>query len=346
MTLIVRPANVSAEREALIEALKRCLSPQADSRRFDWLYLQCPFGPARVWIASDEKTDAIVGVAAAFPRRLLAGGLELTGCVLGDFGIDARYRSLGPALQLQRACLQAFDGVQARFGFDFPSAVMAAVYTRLDAGANGSFVRLAKPLRADRKIAEKVKAPRLAKGLSAVANLAMSAMNQSINQSGEWTIAPELGPCGSEYNELAKKASPADRICVARTAQYLNWRYRSNPSQAYRLLSARRRGELVGYVVYAESGEDATIADLFAEDRSVLAESLVGAVLSELRRKRVMTLSASLLDSDPRVGTFESMGFRKRESVPALFFEAGAPKLSSGAHQQLKWFLMDGDRES
>jgi GNAT superfamily N-acetyltransferase len=346
MGLIVRPADVSLERESLIDALRRCLSQESDGPRFDWLYRQCPFGPALTWVAIDEKLGAIVGVAAAFPRRVLMGGQESPGYVLGDFGIDPRYRSLGPALQLQRACLEAVDGVTAKHGYDFPSSSMVAVYRRLRTGTTGNFVRLAKPLRADRKIREKVKLAWVSKGLGVLLNLAMDAANLRIDQSGEWTITPELEQCGSEYNKLAKSGCPSDRLCVARTAEYLNWRYRSHPTQTYRMLSARRQGELAGYVTYTTTGEDATIADLFLEEQAGLAENLVGQVISELRRKRVMTVSASFLDFDPRVRVFEKMGFYKRESVPAVFFEAGRAGPTAGTQQELDWFLMDGDRES
>ena len=93
----------------IIDCLRRFLSSEADAARYDWLYLQSPHGPASAWIAVDEGSGETIGVASAFPRRAVLDGAEVLGWVLGDFCIHPEYRTLGPALQLNRACLGAVD---------------------------------------------------------------------------------------------------------------------------------------------------------------------------------------------------------------------------------------------
>src|ERR1700757_4297980 len=102
----VREANLIDDRPILVRFTKSYLRPDADDRRFEWLYRENPFGPARAWIACD-KHDNPIGMEAIFRRLMLCNGDVVPACVLGDFCVSPDHRSLGPALQLQRACLQA-----------------------------------------------------------------------------------------------------------------------------------------------------------------------------------------------------------------------------------------------
>src|SRR5690348_14005419 len=104
MAIVVSRADINNDREIVIRTLRRYLNDQIDERRYEWLYCSNPFGDVRAWLAFDEDGEA-VGAAAAFPRPMLICGQQRLGCVLADFCVSQRHRSLGPALQLQRECL-------------------------------------------------------------------------------------------------------------------------------------------------------------------------------------------------------------------------------------------------
>src|SRR6266851_6306435 len=101
MGITIRDADLKADREEIIRFVHENLTPNSDGRRFDWLYLENPYGHARAWMAVDEL-GRTVGQAAAFPRHFSIGGSPHRVWVLGDFCVARGYRSLGPALQLQR----------------------------------------------------------------------------------------------------------------------------------------------------------------------------------------------------------------------------------------------------
>src|SRR5262245_23826954 len=146
MKIEIRPAELDKDQSLIIEMLLLHLTPFSDVRRFHWLYMQNPFGKGRAWIATDKERATVVGVAGAFPRRIIAGGRDHESWVLGDFCIVENYRSLGPALQLQRACLNELQKEGAAFCYDFPSVEMMAVYQRLHLAPFDYMVRWAKPL--------------------------------------------------------------------------------------------------------------------------------------------------------------------------------------------------------
>lgn len=345
MGLVVRSASLETDREQIIETIRQFQTSAYNDRRFDWLYRENPHGKARAWVAQDSGRDNIIGLAAAFPRRLYVKGALKGGAVLGDFWMDPHYRALGPALQLQRACLTIVDRDPTELCYDFPSTQMLAIYQRLGIKPYGRTVRYAKPLRADRKISAKVKVPALARGLSGIANSILAAWSHKADTVPGITIALESGRFSEEFSTLAKQLKGQPGICIERSAEYLNWRYVHNPLNKYEVLTARRQGGLVAYLVFARDGDDARIVDVFGEFDYNVLPSLIAHVVVLLRDRGVITVSAPLIEGHPLSSIVEGLGFRARESSPVMVYL----RRSAGGFEnvtQERWFLTHGDRES
>src|SRR5260370_31352480 len=131
MATVIRQANLEADRGSLLEALNHWLIPQSDRHRFEWLYLNGPHGQARVWVSTLGADGPTIGAAAAFPSKMCIGGIPKAGWVLGDFFIAPQFRTVGPALRLQRACLDGTASRTLQFSSDFPAAAMVPIYNRL-----------------------------------------------------------------------------------------------------------------------------------------------------------------------------------------------------------------------
>ncbi len=291
-------------------------------------------------MAEDAGSGALVGAAAAFPRRLREAGVAKSGYVLGDFCIHPGYRSMGPALQLQRACLEGIGGDSSALGYDFPSQHMLAVYRRLGIEPSDRLVRLAKPLRTIRKIAGAVRVPFVARGLSALGDPLLAWRDRELERATGWDVAAQE-KAGDEFTALAQEVSAAHGVCVERSAEYLNWRFFAHPLRKHEMLTARRDGALRGYLLFTQQGEEAEIVDLFGVEDMTMWRGLVGRALRLLRARGVVTLSAPVLASHPRAEMLQSLGFRVRESLPVVMRVPGA-----GASPGGQWFLMDGDRDS
>jgi hypothetical protein len=333
------------DREILIGALSRYLNPIADDRRFDWLYKDNPHGEAQVWIAFDQESRVAVGSAAAFPRRLYLGSREEIVWVLGDFCINSEYRSLGPAVQLQRACLAAVDSGKVAFCYDFPSAGMMAVYKRLAISPFAQVLRLARPLRIDRQVESVIKCPIVASGLAAVGNLLLATRTFQPLKNGNLTVALHQGECGEEFSDLARQIADRHGVCVQRSAEYLNWRYRVNTSCAYEIMTAHRNGKLSGYAVIGQNGKECIIADVFGIDSPAIVRRLIKEVVALCHARGVHTVSIPLVESHPWVTLFRSLGFRDRESKPMVLYAPHNDILSRNLKDG-RWFIMHGDRDS
>lgn len=340
MPIIIRPAHLESDRELLNDTLKRFLTPLADRSRFNWLYRDNPFGQARVWLAIDHDTAAVVGTASAFPRRLYANGCEVSAWVLGDFCINDQYRSLGPALKLQRACLTELDSGGAALCYDFPNVRMMAIYKRLGVGQSQQMLRLAKPLRVDRTVGQTIKIPILARGLTTAGNRVLTLLERRTKAPGSVTFSLQRGECDDEFSALARKVGGRYGVCVQRSAEYLNWRYFANTYCRYELLTARRQGSLTAYIFFTQVGEDAILADLFGIEEPAVLARLVDEVVDLLRGRGVVTVSAPMLESHPWRPLLEGRGFKVREASPVVIYMKYNPC------EGLNWFLMHGDRDS
>jgi hypothetical protein len=345
MSICVRAGDLQVDRPVLIDLISRNLPRHTDGATFDWLYLESPHGKAHVWLAVEQEAGKVIAAAAAFPRQVYMGDSEIAAWVLGDFCLDPQYRSLGPAMELQRACLGVMESNGGKFCYDFPSAGMVAVYKRLGFAVKEKMLRLAKLLRVDRKVREIVNIPTAQRAVSAVGNslLKLSPKKFVSDYSVEFAVHP--GPCDEEFSILTSKQRGSLGICSQRSAEYLNWRYLKNPLKSHEIMTARRDGALIGYVVWAQTGEDAVVVDLFGEDDTMMVKGLLAAVTVCLTNRGVMTLSVWLNETHPWFRWYSEMGFRVRDSAPVVCISAPSITRTDDPRSG-QWFLMQGDRDS
>lgn len=340
----IRTADPQADRVLLTDLLAQNLTPDAGGPRFEWLYLANPHGKARAWVATESATGRGIGAAAAFPRRMLVQGSIREGYVLGDFCIDQQHRSLGLAIQLQRACLEQVATTSQHIAYDFPSDRMMAIYRRMQISPAGQIVRWAKPLRANRQLANILKYPALAGAMAVPLNALLKWRDSASFSNSKWTVTEQQGSCNEEFTQLAHSIGTRYGSCVERSAEYLNWRYLRHPLVRHQILTARQGAELRGYVVFSHTGEDAKIVDLFGFSDTAMWAALVARVVRVARDRGVATLSFAALSVSPWSGLLKTWGFHPREAAPVVVY---GPGLAAAAGENTaNLFLMDGDRES
>lgn len=343
MSLRIRPADLDVDHGMLIGLICRHLSAKMDENKFQWLYREGAHGPARVWVAEDEASKQVVGSAAAFPRRLRSGSRTIGGFVLGDFCMEQGYRSLGPSLRLQRACLAALEEPGFEFLYDFPSVSMMAVNQRIGLEQTGKLVRWAKPLRTEQKIRQVMNFGPIARSLSAMVDPLVARRGWRGNMHS-CEVQLHEGPCSPEFSEFDEQFAGQPGIRTVRDAQYLNWRYFSSSAPHYEMLTARQSGKLVGYAVSTATAEDASIVDLSAAEDDVIGRLLFGAV-ERLRTLGAATVSLNAGDAHPWSELFARAGFAPRGDTPVVVATKPGAALSKQEFRQ-NWFVMRGERDS
>ena len=343
MALDIVQCDLDSHRDLLISAVYRLLTPLSNPRRFEWLYKNGPHGQARAWQAREASGGELVGVGVAFPRIYRVAGQKLQAWVLGDFCLNPRFRSLGPALEVQRACLTALESSNAAFVYDFPSAAMAAIYGRLKIIPTQRFIRWAKPLRIDRFVRQRVSIPGVRELMSFAGNLCLRSSRMERLKSS-FTITHHERCCDQEFGELADEVAADGVPRIDRSAEYLNWRYWDNPTAHFKLVTVRQNGRLRGYAVYSVVRDDATIVDLVGILDGPMVKALVNYLSRQLADAGIQTLNAPLSEYHPWTEVLRELGFRERESSPIVVVGSGRTRSPVGQLDRIPF--MQGDRDS
>ena len=345
--MFVQKADLIQDRDIIVNLHQRFLAPNFPGKRFDWLYCQNPCGSPMVWIARDEGSGEAIGTAAAFPRFLWVGTKKEIGWVLGDFCVSDAYRSLGPALQLQRTCLEGVGVGENSIWYDFPSLKMLAIYRRLKILPSGKMVRFVKPMHIDRRIRSWVKVGIIQKSIAGLGNwvLKWSTKNPKVREG--LTFHAQTKECGKEFTELSERISGNLGNCLERSAAYLNWRYYQNPVFSCEMVTARYSGQLKGYIIFADMEDAPSILDMFSSDEEDIVLGLIHQVIDRVRERGRESLSVSMVEGHIWIPYFETFGFKARDTNPVIIQNPLLvhEQASTGTgHASL--LLMQGDRDA
>ncbi|MBZ5495996.1 MAG: GNAT family N-acetyltransferase [Acidobacteriia bacterium] len=345
MSLEIRAADYDADRLAIIDLVVRNLAPSYDEATFEWLYLSHPAGVARAWLAFDTVARQCIGLAAAFPRQLHVSGRLHRCWVLGDFCIDAGYRSLGPAMMLQRRCLEEARQCVA-LSYDFPSQEMLAVYKRMNVQESGRFCRFAKLLSVEGIVARVLPAPAIGRSLSALGNALLS-LGATLSRPGRGCeVVAFESRFGEEFTILDHEMHDRFKICGSRSAAELNWRYREHPRKHYEVLVASRGARVLSYLVFRCEGNHAVLEDIFGDPDEGSLRLLLTRLSDGLRRRGIQSIHAYALETGTLSSILGKVGFRRRESVPVVIIAGSRSGICSSAPDARNWFLTPGDRDS
>jgi hypothetical protein len=311
MSLSIRPVNFAADHDELLCVLRRNLLDIPHEARLSWLYAENPAGPARSWFLCDESGTA-VGVASLFPRAVWLGKTSGVCGQVGDFGIDASFRSLGPAIMLQRSTFEPVTRGDFAFCYDCPPHERGmAMFYRLGLKENCRMKAYAKPLRTERQL-ERTLGSTGGRIAARVANPLLRLASRRVKGSRELDFSLHTGSFGPEFSDLDLTAQSSGVIRNRRNAEDLNWRFRHNPLRQFEVLTARHQGKLVGYVVYSFTEEDVLVFDLFGQELSEVGPALLQALSSSMQGRRIQTIRALLTDGSAYASIFQRAGFSLR----------------------------------
>jgi hypothetical protein len=341
VSLLLRPAALDRDAEPMIKLLAATVNPRYDRARLEWLYLHNPDGPAAAWVMVDPVTEEIAGTAAAVPRRMRVGDRIELAWILSDFCVAERYRTLGPALQLQRACLAPVASGEPGFCYDFPSAGMLAVYRRLGVSPSLDLRRYALPLRVDRRLA-KLGLPGVVAAPTAAAGNAVLGRRFRRRSTGDLEIFVEAD-FGPEFSDLDTRLGGEHAACVRRSVEYLDWRFLANPFQRHLIFTARRRRELVAYAIITSDVESPAIVDLFGSADGVDIRVLLARSLSLLRERGAVQVGMTLGERHPWVAILTSLGFQGRERQPLVVYGPKRAATTMAALGSPGWLVTSGD---
>ncbi|WP_417473055.1 hypothetical protein [Luteimonas mephitis] len=317
-----------SSRETLLAIWKGALGdPLHMIAKYDWFYMQCPFGIPAIQLVQHEPSGTWAGTCTTGRRRMLAQGRELRAGLQADLAVASGHRSLGPALMLQQAAQAAAVG---RFDvlYGFPNNNAVPLFKRLGWTHLVDAVRYSRVLRHRSYLAKHLH-PRLAGPLAHVLDAVTAATRQLRLQ--------VLGSSGVEWRDRVDprmdalwESSPRDDALVSvRDTDYLRWRFDDCPlvRTRYLMLSAPKSGALVAWFATQAQGSTLMIRDFWSVDgtRGVAARH-VDALLAAAHAAGHGAVSVEAAIAAPRFSGWLARGFIERGRRPVYMLVLGSER--------------------
>ena len=307
----------------MIDILNRNFG-SVQEHRFDWRHSLNPAGESWSWFLYDTSTLATVAMTTLFPRHMRVNGLKTRGGQVGEFAVDSSHRSLGPAVQLQRATFEPVNAGDLLFCYDCPPHDQGmSTFARIGMHANCEIHRYALPLRSDEYLTKRLGHGAWTKPVVTAANLILRTRGLK-RPATDPEVSEHTGRFDDEFSHLDQITSIHGTVRASRDATDLNWRYLEDPMASlclpngtagkYRTLVARRAGELKAFLTfYIQSDGIAVLVDLFGLDLPEVGLALIDAATQVCRRELVSCFHGFCSDDSQLKPLLTRMGFSRRE---------------------------------
>lgn len=323
MSLMIRPVSLADDRQEMLDLMNRNFGTRHETR-FAWRHLANPAGVCWSWLAYEESGMAgarPVAMVTVFPRHMRVNGKTVLAGQVGSFAVDPTHRSLGPALQLQRATFQPVDSGQLEFCYDCPPHDRGmSTFVRLGMQPDCEVYRYALPLRLDDNVEHWLGKGLWTKPISAAGNLLLRMRRP---KPGVPCLEVERfdGPFGDEFDQLDEQVQGTNIVRSSRNARELNWRYRDDPAQqnypatcGYEVYVAREARELQGFAVFAlQTDGIAVLFDVFGHNLSFNGAALLDTVAQRCRSLNAASLHAFCSAESHLAPLLPKTGFHRRE---------------------------------
>ncbi len=310
----VHEADLARDRDTILGIWRGNLGEDTRmARKYDWFYRQCPYGEPLTLLLRHQASGAFVGVASAGPRRMRWNGRDVTAGVLVDLAVAPQHRSLGPALSLQMALMEA--GAQ-RFDllYGFPNPKATPVFKRVGYSPLGELARHARVLRHGDYLRRR--APAL---VAAPAGLLLDLADRlRLRRRGilphEWQH--RLDP--SAADAIWQHGDPGAGPVAIRDSTFLQWRFDQSPLVDIRYLLVRdARGQAGAWFACEVREHGLHVHDAWSRDGHTGPSSAqLAALLRAARRQGHASVSIEL--SAAAQPAWQAAGFAARESRPAF----------------------------
>jgi len=357
MSLTLRRASLIDDHQEIVDLLVRnvtcppCAGPGVDPNQqelFDWRHVLNPAGEAWVWLLCDQKKPAIATVSV-FPRRMLVDGKMTTCGHVGVVAVDASYRSLGPAVQLQRTTFGLVDSGALAFCYDCPpDDQRMTTFHRLGMPPNSEIGRYGFLFRSNEFLEEHLGSGILSELLAAPANWFLGSRKAARNEPG-LHIEEFTERFGDEFTELNRRVPSRGVIRGSRSADLLNWRYRECPAwdtPDAKVLVARRAGEPCGFLAFwiERNRRRAYISDLFGLQLNTVGAALLDAAMEVCQREKMFSLHGYCSTGSELKPLFARLGFRWRERAARVVAYESRCVTRSLLNHGLNWTFTQTDQ--
>lgn len=348
MSYIIIKADLKKDKEIIMSLCTNNLSEMTE-KRYSWKYENNPYGPAECWLVKHTEQNTIIGTAALFPRGMIIQGEFKRAGIAGDFAISKNYRSLGPALLLQKKVVTGFRDSNFDILYGVPNSQSAPVLIRIGYKVIGNNVWMSKPIKSYNFLRYYISSSITLKILSKPVDVIIKYLSrESYYKKPETFTFEVITSFDKRFDDLWEKVSDKYTIIGERKSHYLNWKFLQNPCKNYDIfaLTQKKTNELLGYIVSHTTENRALIVDILTLNLNEIFDSLLSEFILFQRKKGVESISIIYFGSEDFEKKLKKYLFfvTNRETKLLGYMDTGSP-IYSFTPDKNNWYLLEGDED-
>ena len=337
-------ADIRKNRNDILPLLMRNLKGPSQEK-YEWNYVQCPYGAARCWLARDEQSGTFIGTTALFPRVILVKGEPVRAGIAGDFAVDKHHRGLIPALALQKEIKSTIQTTGFSFIYGVPNKQSRGILLKLGYQKIGRFAHFIKPLKSeyqDNKFFHPLLEVRLFAWCADILIPVFSKENRYRTPLKYSIATPEQ--FDERFDVFWKKVSRHFTLIGERTSSFLNWRYIQAPAKKYQIFCLLdEENNITGYVVYFAENNGCHIMDMVCEPSTEVISLLLAEFSRFIRKKGLGSISIDYLGNSSLENTLREFNFLPIKNETDLIILAPSPE--SALLEKENWHFLAGDND-
>jgi hypothetical protein len=348
------PGDPQADRlEVLDLAIRNRPGPRSRlEAKYVKYYENNPVGAPSIFLARDNESGSLVGMAALFPTTLWIAGERVPAGIGGDFAVDEGHRGFGPALALQRATIPALSERGLKCAYGSPNKSSELIVGRAGYADVGRLTRFTKLLSPRPLVDRYVSRPRLASLASGVAGPVVSILSRERlhRRSGRFSVEePEL--FDDRFTSLWELARRRLGVTSERNAELLNWRYeKTGPGGAagkYSIFALVERNEVAGYLVYRMADDHRLVYDVVCRPDRPVVDALLAGFILDARRKKASAIDVGYVGPPNLLtGRLRAFGFLQRTAQNGLLvYVDGEAPFGVDLGKAESWYFTTGDTD-
>ena len=307
-------ADLVKDRSDIIALWGRNLSGPYEAR-YEWMYRDNSHIPSMTWLLKTASCVTVGATGLSYRRMKIGDQMRLVGHAV-DLCVDRKYRSLGPAIKLQKAITGSFQDKGMSLIYGFPNILSEKVLLRVGYRTLGPLERWTKILRCEYIINRYRKGNALLKILSFPIDKALTLLSRELHRRNSSDIRIDvLDNFDERFDHLWETASSQYGTIGERTASYLNWRFKQCPHKSYEVFCLFDREDVLqGYIIYhiKKTEKKVIIADILAREPAFL-HKLLRRFVHRMRFAGFTSITMFCCGTPTLKEKLKSSGFHKRQ---------------------------------
>lgn len=323
--------------------------PGWPERKYEWIYKNNIYGPAKCFLVKENINNQIVGSLAVFPKQLLVKGKVFSAGLAGDLGIAPAHRRKGLATKLRKALVQSLHDGHFDILYGTPNDKSVNTTVKVGYKVVGRPERMVKLIDSFGFLKRRLKVGLIAKLLSIPANLYLKLSSRgektNIDSSSNYEILTCFDDRFDKFWNLVEKNK---FVTGEKTSRFLNWRFKNCTWEDFQVfvLSPKNSDDISAYLVYRLMEKEVTIVDILCENYNEMFNELLSRFIHYISSEKYEKIAYNFIGSKDIKARLKSYGFRSfPESRNLVVYTRPEFEYHNELQEINNWLFLEADSD-